>query len=159
MQPPNKRLRRLKPMPKQGKRAQKAMPCLAAALICEQISEESDQVASVNRIVDTVNLQNKEVTRKGTTVQLPVSMFIAFKSAGFEGNMDLQLQLVDPAGIMTSTLTIKDVEFNGPPESGVAYRMPSIGLTWGGEGLYWFILSLGEMEYTRIPLRIQYSTV
>src|SRR5258706_6964275 len=76
----------------------KAGPYLSAALVCEKVLFEEDNVSSLIRVVDTIQLPHYPPLDAGDSVKLPVVMLVMLKSGDFRGEKDLILRLVNPSG-------------------------------------------------------------
>jgi hypothetical protein len=130
-----------------------AMPPLAAAVICERVLMEPDNVPSAIRIVDTVHLPAATMPERGTLTDLGLSMLVIFKKGDADGVMKLRLRQISPSGMKTALGESTPVVFTGPPEGGANIRVPVV-VNWDKEGLYWFEFSLNNRVVARVPLKI-----
>jgi hypothetical protein len=134
-------------------------PYLTAALICEKILREKDEVISIIRIIDRIT-----VTLRGAlppeTPSPPIivncNAFIALKSGSAIGNRTLKWTLETPSGTKTPEQLIP-ILLEGE-DRGVNLVL-NLNIQVEQEGLHWFTLFLEDQFLTRIPLRIFYQWI
>jgi hypothetical protein len=134
-----------------------APPLLAAALICERVLQETDNVLSLIRVVDTVTLPPEPVPAKDELVGLPLSVLLLFKTGDARGKRQILVTLVKPSGAKEPAVLV-EYDFGSPEEGGHNVHMP-VRLKWEQEGLYHFDVVLGGTQLTRIPLRVKFATL
>ena len=135
-------------------------PHLAAALFCEKLLHEKDEVASIIRVVDVLTVPKPDESRParaGEPAALPVTaitVVLIFKSGNVRGERTVKLDAVFPSGKVTEGVP-QTVQFLGE-ENGVTVhgRVP---VPVSEEGLYWFDVSVNGQRVTRMPLRIVYG--
>lgn len=128
------------------------MPYIMAALICEKVLRE-DTIPSLIRIVDSVRLPEGGRPPLGSVFELPLTITIMFKrgEAGSRVNFEISWILPSKQKILAARSSLV---LQGPPQAGGNLNMP-VRLQWGGEGLYWFDVSLNGRTVTRIPLFVE----
>jgi hypothetical protein len=131
-------------------------PYLEAALLCEKVLAEQDGVKSVIRIVDRVirQMSGPTIPMEMDPFEYELSFFVRFKSGSARGPMTLQVRMTKPSGESPSPVS-STIIFEGEDDRGVDIVM-AMRIKFDQVGLYWFSVSLGEVEVTRIPLRIVY---
>ena len=140
-----------------AKKAKKTGPFLAAAVFCERVMEEKDNVVSLIRVVDILKVQKSaELTtilneKQMGMIASPIMAVLAFKSGDAKGEYDLKVIPVSPSGKRLKAMTAKVTFLGG--EFGVNVRavVPAPILE---EGLYWYEVRLNGKLFTRMPLRI-----
>ena len=149
------------------KKATKAMPLLAAALFCEKVLEDKDNVMTLVRIVDKVLVQKQQVNMPmPPTGQQPIMMttvgsspiltaLLAFKSGNAKGKYLLQIIMVSPSGKRKQVAELP-ITFLGN-EQGVNVRA-MMGIQLDEEGLFWYEVRIDDRMLTRMPLRISYES-
>jgi hypothetical protein len=141
-------------MPEPREAAEQTQPFLAAAFICEKVVPEGDHSVSITRIIDTTEVAAETNVQRGTTVVLPLELFIMFRTGKAAGKRNLELRLTNPSGY-TLPIGREDAEFSGePPETGTVYRVDRLEFVWDTTGLYWFEILLDGVQLTRVPLRM-----
>ncbi len=137
-------------------------PYLNAALLCEKVLHEKDEVLSVMRIIDRIIVQALSV---GGPVpdSLPPSvasfhLLLVLKSGFYKGNATVKLAIQSPSGVCVGESSV-DIFFEGD-DRGVNLVSP-MQLQISEDGLYWIDVrcSVGSAEsfFTRIPLRVVYQ--
>jgi hypothetical protein len=140
-------------MAKRRKQQDTETPYLAAALFCEKVLTETDNVLSAIRVVDTVNLTPfPDRPAAGMIIPLPITLLVMIKTGNAQGEQEILLRVVPPSGKGEEVGKWQFV-LTSPPESGVAFKVP-VSLRWEGEGVYWVELSRGDTLFARAPLRV-----
>ena len=133
-------------------------PYLTAALICEKVLQEKDDVASIIRIVDrivvTANASNSPEVMPTTTINL--NILISLKSGKARGRHTVRLRTEAPSGLKLPDQLLP-VLFEG--EDRGANLIINANMAVDQEGVYWFDVFLEERLLTRIPLRILYQRI
>jgi len=135
-------------------------PYLAFAVLCERVLQEKDEVLSLVRLVDRLEItpQGESAPEAMPTVLVPMTLAVGFKSGGFKGTRSLTIRVLKPSGETAAA------QESGSPlplyfagdEVG-PNLVASIGLHASEEGLYWIEIVLEEDLLTRVPLRIVYA--
>ena len=131
-------------------------PYLEAALLCEKVLQELDGVKSVIRIVDRVTRQlfGPTIPMEMEPFEHELFLFVRFKSGSARGPMSLQVKMIKPSGESPAPF-MSTIIFEGEEDRGVDIVM-GMKIKFDQTGLYWFLVGLGEVIVTRIPLRITY---
>lgn len=120
-------------------------PYLSAALICEKVLVEHDNVKSAIRIVDRL-----------TTPDLPIDfdsfLLIRIKSGWARGTYALRIDLVKPSGDSPPPL-LQNIHLEGEEDRGIDIVLNS-RIRFEVAGIYWFKISLDDKFLTRIPFRV-----
>jgi len=135
-------------------RTNRKEPLLAAAVLCDKVLREEDNVVSLVRLIDVFNIS-------GTASTLPPGMarlvlFVMFRSGEALGVRRLRIVAKSPTGDILSQDERK-MEFKGDEHGAVAAIDLKMGITQ--TGLYWFDVTLNDNLMTRIPLRVRYEQV
>jgi hypothetical protein len=134
-------------------------PYLTAALICEKILREKDEVISIIRVIDRITITIGR-TLLPQTLPMPITVncnaFIALKSGSATGNRTLKWMLETPSGTKTPEQLIP-ILLEGE-DRGVNLVL-NLNIQVEQEGLHWFTLLLEDQFLTRIPLRIFYQWI
>jgi hypothetical protein len=128
-------------------------PHLTAALICERVLSEQDQVLSAIRIIDRVTFG---VGADGKLVQpqQPIWFMIMLKSGSARGSYNVEIRREKPSGEQSPLLSAP-VYFEG--EDRGASLVVAAAFEPDQAGLYWFDVYFEEERITRIPLRVIYQ--
>lgn len=133
-------------------------PYLAAAVLCERVLQEKDEVISIIRMIDrltvTVNAAGSPETMPPAAVNFTV--LIALKSGSARGRMTVKWRTETPSGLKLPD-QLFPVFFEGE-DRGVNLVI-NLNMIAEQEGLYWFDVLLDEQLLTRIPLRILYQRI
>jgi hypothetical protein len=131
-------------------------PYLVAALLCEKILVEKDEVLSVIRMIDriTQTATGSETPETMPPLALQLTALISFKSGDARGPMKVALRPEDPSGAQLGMFS-QTAHFEGE-DRGVNLI---INLNFVAEltGLYWWDVLLDGERITRMPLRVQYA--
>lgn len=132
-----------------------AKPWVQVACVCDRVLIETDNVASLVRVVDTYTLEKPALPSsvvQGPAVLAGLTAFVSLKSGDVVGQFDISLRLRRPDGRVQPVGTWP-AEFRGK-EQGVNLQI-RFDLTEAVEGLYWFdVLWKGDV-LTQIPLRVR----
>jgi hypothetical protein len=133
-------------------------PFLNAALLCEKVLYEKDEVISVIRLVDRITLTAHASSSPETLPPMPVSLYalISFKSGSAKGRHTIKWVTETPSGIRLPEQLLS-AHFDGD-DRGVNLVL-NINMVVDQEGLYWFDIILEDQLITRIPLRILYQRI
>jgi hypothetical protein len=127
-------------------------PYLEAALLCEKVLQEVDGVKSAIRIVDRIIRKNPAMEMEPFDHE--INLFVRFKSGQARGPMPLQIRLTKPSGESPNPAR-NNILFEGEDDRGVDIVV-AMHMRLDQVGLYWFVISLGDTEITRIPFRVVY---
>ena len=133
----------------------KTNPALAAALICEKVLVEKDEVVSAIRAVDHVTVPaGVRTPKKGDSLVFGLTILLSFKAGDTSGGeRKMELYLVSPSGKKARALQT-DLHFaSGKPEAGYNVRGDLV-LKYEKEGLYWYEVYVEGEFITKMPLRI-----
>jgi len=133
-------------------------PYLNAALLCEKVLQEKDEVISVIRMIDRLTLTVHASSSPETLPPMPVSLcaLISFKSGNARGRHTVKLVTETPSGVRLPEQLLP-VLFEGD-DRGVNLVL-NINAVVDQEGVYWFDVILEDQVLTRMPLRILYQRV
>lgn len=131
-------------------------PFLQMAVFCEKALQEKDGVMSAIRIVDRFTLTTPgEVSPEVMpTMNLGITLIIAFKSGDVKGKMELKVNPVSPSGQGMPGFVGPLLFEGGDHGSSIVIQY---GLSAKEEGIYWFDIVLNNKFVTKIPLRIIYA--
>jgi hypothetical protein len=127
-------------------------PIFTAALLCEKVLTESDGTKSAIRIVDRINRQRPGMEME--PFEFDLALLIRFKSGSARGPMTLKVQILKPSGESYGPI-LGSVLFEGEEDRGVDVVM-HMKTRYEMTGIYWYVISLNDVEITRIPMRIVY---
>lgn len=127
---------------------------LSIAVFCEKVLREADNVLSLIRIVDRINIFGPTPEIRNP---LPVSltMMVVFKSGILRGKQMITVRPSNPNGESMPAMSFP-LLFEGDDERGNAL-MANLQFLPVMEGLFWFDVYLNEEPVTRMPLRVPYQ--
>lgn len=133
-------------------------PYLNAALICEKVLQEKDEVTSIIRIVDRVVLTTTASSspEKIPPTTLDLYAFLSFKSGSARGRHTIKWVTEAPSGIRSPEQLLPAL-FEGE-DRGVNFII-RLNIIVDQEGVYWFDIFLEDQLLTRVPLRILYQRI
>jgi hypothetical protein len=135
-------------------------PFVAVATFCEKVMREADNVISVLRVVDQLN-----VTATGPDVPdemppAPTNLHIAIvlRRGEARGRQKVKLRPEAPGGELRDVAIENFITLTGDPEAGANIVIDFSGFAVDREGLWWFDVLFGDAEtlLARIPLRVSY---
>jgi len=141
---------------------EKPRPYLTAALLCEKVLIEQDGSVSVIRIADRVQLQMQGppgvglagmAMPPGSGEPVPIfnlNCFVALKSGPAIGDYTLRMTFLTPSGNVQGTPIEHNVKLLGKDTG--QNLITQLYIAAQEEGLYWVIVTIDDMELTRIPL-------
>jgi hypothetical protein len=136
-----------------------AKPLLAAAVICEKVVTDKENVATLVRIVDTLNVVPLDAPVAGSAVTTPLmsisplALFISFKSGDAKGKRHLEVFAISPGG-KKERIAESDTFFIGQ-EQGVNVTL-HLAPPLGDPGLHWFDVRLDGALMAKVPLRVNH---
>ena len=128
-------------------------PYLQVATICERHILEADGALTLFRIVDRFTVSGQTADMPSTV--LAFTLVITFRSGPMRGRLPLRVQPINPSKKELPAMEFPLV-FEGDDERYSGFT-GMIQFPVDEEGLYWFVISLGEVEYTQVPLRVFYQ--
>ncbi len=133
-------------------------PYLVAALLCEKVLQEKNEVVSLIRIVDRfmVTVSALGSPENMPTIPINLTAFVSLKSGGARGRYTIKWRAETPSGIKEPE-QLFPVLFEGE-DRGVNLIL-NLNMVVDQEGLYWFDVLLEDQLLTRIPLRIVYQRI
>lgn len=133
-------------------------PFVQAACFCEMVLQEGSGVASLIRVVDTINhrAHGPEPPEEMQPFLYKLTLVVMLKSGSARGRHELKIVPEKPDG---STLdpVIHSFHFEGEEKGHNVFL--NMNMTFEYEGLYWFDIFLGDEKLTAIPLRVKYLRV
>lgn len=131
-------------------------PYIVAALICERVLKEEDNVFTAVRVVDTMKFDPVKVPQlEGDHLLVPhMQMFLCFRTEYPTKNLSLEIFHVTPSGR-------KDKVGNGelnfslfPPGHAITTSFP-VQVRWEGVGRYWYDIVVGKKLLTKVAFNLQ----
>ena len=138
--------------------ASESGPYVKAALLCDQVLQERDNVLSAIRIVDRFT---HTAAGHDTPDEMPPFTHTLFAlailvSGRTRGRHTVRFDMENPAGEL-KMLSQHDVQFEGEDRS--VQIVAQIQAQFTHEGLHWLVVKFDGAELTRTPLRIVYQRV
>jgi hypothetical protein len=129
-------------------------PWVMAALVCQALLDEKDNVLSAIRIVDQFTIPLPPGWDGKTNLQMPVTGLVGFKSGDVKGPRTVRFYGVSPTGKRQKAYEAKVVFLGG--HTGVNIK---INMTFGfkTEGTHWLEVYVDKWLATRIPLTIVFQ--
>lgn len=133
-------------------------PYVQVAAIVDTVLHEKDDVISLIRLTDRLNIELKAPEPHNLPDELPegtinITLVVMLKSGDARGRARLSVQPQMPSGQDLEEMST-DVLFEGGEERGVnvfvTVSMPAV------EGLYWIPVRIDGRELTRVPYRVAY---
>lgn len=131
-------------------------PFLAAALICEKVLQEKDNVFSVVRIIDrlTHTIQAPAMPADLPKISFQFVVFLSFKAGSARGRHQIEVVSEAPSG-QRKPLFNTSALFEG--EDRGHNLVVRTGMEFDAEGLYWFDVLVDGSLMSRMPFRIVYQ--
>jgi hypothetical protein len=131
--------------------ANRAMPHVAVATICERVLREG-QTPTLIRLIDTFNIaSDSEEMPPGV---LSFVVFVMLKSGPARGDRRIRITGKAPSG---QIVLDEEREVNFAGEEAGAVIEANVNLAVRETGLYWFDVSVGSEIASRIPMKIHYA--
>jgi len=132
-------------------------PYLQAALFCERVLQEKDEVLSLIRVIDRVILR---AVGSAPPDQMPAGIVacqavIMLKTGSLAGKYKLGLLPTTPSGKVLPETSV-GILLEGGEDRGINVIL-NVQFLAQEEGIYWFDLKLENQLLTRIPLRLVYQ--
>lgn len=131
-------------------------PFLQAALFCEKVLQEKDNVVSAIRIVDRLisSAVGVDAPERMPPIQWNITMFIALKSGFAKGSFNVRVTGTTPSGRPMPSASLP-VLLEGDDRG--ANIIGNMTINFQEEGLYWFDVYFEGRQLTRMPLRVVYQ--
>ena len=129
-------------------------PHLQVAAFCEKVLIETDQVASLIRLLDRFNVAGPTPEMPPTT--LTFFLVISFKAGFIRGKHTVRVSPISPSGVEMPTFEIPQLFEGEDRGTMVAAQMNFLAQE---EGLYWFRVFFESALVTQMPLRVTYQRV
>lgn len=134
-----------------ARRGNRKTPHLATAVLCEKVLQEKDEVTSLIRVIDTINLSGEARTLPPGVIVF--NIVVNFKSGEARGRRRLRIVGRAPSGKKVAAYE-HALEFKGDEHGVSVVALTRMSVT--EKGLYWFDVLVNREMMTRIPLRINY---
>jgi len=133
-------------------------PYLAAALLCEKVLVEKDEVLSAIRIVDRIvhTARGASAPELMPPLNVDLRLLLVFKSGPAHGSRNVSVRLAQPSGRVQQPVLLPIFLEGGDGDRG-ANLLIEVRFQALEDGLYWFDILLNEELITRVPLRIVYQ--
>ncbi len=135
-------------------------PYIQAALFCERVLDEKDNVKSLIRVIDRMNVQavGQAPPEKMPEVERELILVLMFKSGEATGPVPIKLTLTRPSGLVD-----KDPVWEGTVHFEGGTRGHNLVLRvrtqFKNTGPYWYNVYVGDSLATRIPYEVIYTTM
>ncbi len=133
-------------------------PYLLAALLCEKILQEKDEIISIIRVIDRITVTAQAATSPATLPPTSVNLnaLISLKSGTAKGRYTVKWRIETPSGIKLPEQLLP-VLFEGDDRG--ANLILALTMLVDQEGVYWFEVFLEDQFFTKIPLRVLYQRI
>jgi len=131
----------------------KPRPYVTAALLCEKVLQEKDEVLSVLRIIDRLQyrLEMPEPIPKDLKPIINIQGLVGIKSGPCKGEHAIKVIAEKPNGERKEAASYPVTFLGGDHGQNIILN---IGLGIDQDGLYWFDVVFDEEVLTRIPLMV-----
>lgn len=131
-------------------------PFLNAALLCEQITEDPNNLLSLSHIINEIMVSNVDPTRQGpVTIQL--CTLVSLVAGSTRGTVRVDFQLVQPSGKATPTTHVDTAGF---VQDASVRNLPGVlNMQTDEEGQHWVDVLMNEKRMTRMPLLVSFQMV
>lgn len=134
-------------------------PYVAVATFCERVLRESDNVMSIMRVVDQLNISATGPEAPDELPPTPTNLTaaIVLRRGTARGRHSVKLRPEAPGGEQRDGVEVS-VNLTGDEEAGANITIDFSGFAVDREGLWWFDVLFGDSEtlLARIPLRVNY---
>ncbi len=134
-------------------------PYLKAAVFCEKVLREADNVMSIIRIVDrvTITAQGPAAPDEMPKTPYPITAVITLVSGASRGRHELKIEREDPSGLITQPPIVTSIHMEGEDRSqNIVLNMQ---LVLEAEGLNWFRVLVDGVLLTKMPFRVMYARI
>jgi hypothetical protein len=143
-------------MSKKKRSTKKGGPYLAAALFCENVIEDKENVLSAIRLVDRMLLNlvgaPPDFPSKENRLQVPVTILLCFKTGDFPGEHTVSIVATSPSGKKNPVVDQK-LAFTTQKNGGANWIARTTLAVFSG-GVFWFDVYVDNKLITRMPLEI-----
>ena len=146
-------------MAKQQAGATSTGPHLIAALVCERVLIEKDNVVSIIRVIDRITVTAAGPNAPDVMPELPLNhtLFLSFKSGTAQGPVPVKVTMTLPSGIEHSNPLFEGtIHFEGGTKG--HNHVTLIQGTLKDPGPYWLNIFVADDLVTRTPLEVVYTT-
>lgn len=128
-------------------------PFVEAALFCERVLEQADDNVSLINVSSKIKALEGSVGEDGPTRVIDTILFLSLRSGDVAGTQSLRVTPEGPPG------KLPPVELSVAFEGGLSGVQVQLAITLPVEevGVYWFGVSCGDMELTRVPLAVAFE--
>ncbi|HEY2933585.1 MAG TPA: hypothetical protein VGK99_17750 [Acidobacteriota bacterium] len=139
----------------------KPKPIVQVACICERFLQEPDNVISVIRVIDVVNLKQVAIPATSPDAKpsqamvhvMDFAIVVALKAGDLTGEFRISIVMEDPKGKRVTVMNDLPVALKGDDGVNAVVRF---GLPFNAPpGRYWFDVIWDSEVLTRIPLRLK----
>jgi hypothetical protein len=129
-------------------------PYIKAAVFCERVLEEKDNVLSAIRIFDrsAAEIELAEDDEEVPGIEIRGHLMVAIVAGESLRKQAVTVRLLKPSG-ETVQLAEFPIEF-GPDEDAAAQLILKLAIGVTQEGIFWFEILTEDAVRTRIPLRV-----
>jgi hypothetical protein len=133
-------------------------PYLKAALICERMLEEKDNVLTPVRIIDRINVQARgaEAPETMPAGNIEFVIFTCLVAGEARGPVRLTLRIEPPSVVDSRVLWDGTFDFTAGPDQAHNLILKT-RIEARSAGLYWIDALIEGRRITRMPLRVSYS--
>jgi hypothetical protein len=135
-------------------------PYIGVATFCESVLREENNVVSVLRVVDQLNVgaSGPEVPDEMPAVATNLWIMLILRRGSARGRHRIKIRPEAPGGEQRNIAIESSVTFGGDEESGANISIDFRAFLVDREGLWWFDVLFGDAEtpIARIPLRVNY---
>lgn len=131
-------------------------PYLQIACFCEKVIEDKRGVLSVIGVIDTLTGEatGPEAPEEMPPITRELHLVLALKSGSARGRYQIKITPELPSGIRLDPVILTTHMEGGERGTNIIANVP---FTFKLEGLYWFIIHLDDVLFTKIPFRVKYS--
>lgn len=135
-------------------------PFVAVATFCERVLRESDNVLSIMRVVDQLNVSATGPEAPDSMPPTPTNLNVAIvlRRGAARGRHKVKIRPEAPGGEQRDEAIEVSINLAGDEEAGANIMIDFSGFAVDREGLWWFDVLFGDAEtlLARIPLRVNY---
>jgi hypothetical protein len=134
-------------------------PYVSVATFCERVLAEKDEVLSIIRAIDVMNVQADggpdvpDALPEGTTVQ--TTLVLLLKAGQAAGPQAIKFVVESPDGTRKDSPE-RSFMFSPGPAGGLSLIVP-MAIALSSAGLYWVHVFVNNRVVTRVPLTVNYT--
>ena len=134
-------------------------PYPLAAVFCEKVLVEEDNVLTAVRIIDRmfINPAYLDTLDKDTTPSIVVVLLLKLMCVNYSGKHNLSIKILTPNGKESDLLAPVPLVFEAD-KSGVQVRV-DVNIGVKHEGRYWVVAYLEDAVITRTPLEMRFENL